>query len=101
LNYARRGHNPIIYSSDANIKKDLLSPSNVVPDMYSYKHIPPFFCVINTYRYLINPFEITLEGNNYIFDVFYKEMNPDLDQDIYLQKYLKYKSKYMQLKKLI
>jgi len=97
----KRGYNPIIYSSDANIKRDLLSPSNVVRNMYSYKHIPPFFCVINTYRYLINPFEITLEGNNYIFDDFYKEMNPDLNHDIYLQKYLKYKSKYMQLKKLI
>jgi len=92
---------PIIYSKDKRIKFDLLSMSNSNPGIYSYKHILPFFCDINRKSYYIEPNEINLKGDDYNFDNFYHERNADDDQDIYLQKYLKYKNKYIQLKKMV
>jgi hypothetical protein len=53
-------------------------------------------------NYYIHPSKITLKGNDGKFDEYYHQFDatPGLG-NYYLQKYLKYKNKYMQLKKLL
>lgn len=101
---------PIIYSKDMQIKIDLLQSQQNPAQPYYYKDIPPFMCSVTivtrgtqspTTQYSIEPSRINLTGNRGNFDNFYNEFNPQEDKYYYLQKYLKYKNKYMQLKKSI
>lgn len=92
--------NPLIFIGDEQIKVDLLIPSNAIKGIRNYKHILPFLCQVNGKTFYITPEAITLSGNEGKFDNYYLKFGSE-DQDHYLQKYLKYKSKYMQLKKLI
>jgi hypothetical protein len=92
--------NPLIFIEDEQIKVDLLIPSNAIRSVRNYKHILPFLCHVNGRTFYITPKVITLMGNAGKFDNYYLKFG-SIDQDHYLQKYLKYKSKYMQLKKLI
>ena len=105
------GKEPIIYSQDGNSKKDLL-PSSINPARpYNYSHIPPFICTVTiitgkikdkSVDYYIKPSEIELKGVDGKFDNYYHQFDPTPGLDnYYLQKYLKYKNKYMQLKKSI
>ena len=93
------GKHPIIYSQDNNIKLDILSVSTL--GIYNYKNILPFFCNIDGNIFFMNPSEINLAGLDSKFDDYYHQYNPTVGSNQYLQKYLKYKNKYLQLKKLI
>jgi hypothetical protein len=96
---------PIIYSHDTRIKIDLLSTDLSPLQTYNYKHILPYYCVINdqfgSETYYIEPSKVKLNGMDGRFDNYYNEFDPEIPGNFYLQKYLKYKNKYMQLKKLL
>ena len=91
---------PLIFIEDEKIKVDLLIPSNAIKGVRNYKHILPFLCHVNDRKFYIKPEDITLTGYEGKFDNYYLKFG-STDQDHYLQKYLKYKNKYLQLKKLI
>ena len=97
--------NPVIYSGDSNIKIDLLGLSRIQNNVLNYKYILPFWIHIGDKRYAIDPYFIDLKGNNYIYDNYYHSRNPRVAEfqkgDRYLEKYLKYKNKYFELKKAL
>ena len=96
---------PIIYSHDTRMKIDLLSTDLSPLRTYNYKHILPYHCVVNDQLgseiYYIEPSKVELNGMDGRFDNYYNEFDPEVPGNFYLQKYLKYKNKYMQLKKSI